>query len=476
MSAANYYQPHVYIDGQQLPESALLGDLTAIADLTITWGSPDWFDNIDPARLDITLLDPFGSLIATATSQLIEIRRDPDNALVFRGTIEESSSTYDRVTDTETGRSRDMWVHRIKAYDPLHQLQKDRRRGQTYNHRDLAPYRLHWGPCYMYERKNDLSARSPVPIEWQATFLDQYDDATPILVYPVPAYERQQVVSALTVLRNTARISNPLNRPVYFPDENRIRFIAATAPRTGLAPGYDPAYNIKLRSAHSEVQLLDGGEFEVDTVALTSTALEQVTRLELTMRTTRPTTFATTDPDRYMENVETSQVFDIVSDAPAQMTVQAETDHCGGFWYQEPDTSATIAAGMALGPRYGTAKLDPITYRFAKHDPAPAWALPFLNPAPPMNAARTRPLGYQFIRALTNWVTHATQFAVLGGVLSYTHRAGWQAQLTPAADGSTSNAGAGPTLGDITMYSTLGQGGDNSILADWLHLDTALYE
>lgn len=470
MSAANYYQPHIYIDGAKLIEAAPADGLAAVADFTITWGAKDWFSNVEPARLDLTLLDPYGELIALAKQQRIEVRRDPSNELVFLGSIDDVESAYGETTDPRTGERRTMWRHKIRAYDPLAALARDRRRGPEYLARDIAPYRLHWGPCYMTERKMDFERRSPVPVAWEPSLLDQYDGVTPILIFPVSAYERQQVVSLLTVLRNTARITDPFNRPYYFPSEEQIRFVKPGDPSSGLTNiEAGPGILMSTKVDDGRHVLLSGFDIAAADGVKASTALrEQVTRLELTTRATKPTTFVSTDTSRYMENVEESIAIDAVPRAGQQMTVQYESDFSAAFWYTAAEVRAGQSAFLAMHYIHGSASLGPLKYRFDKHAAAPPWALPLLSPAPPLHNGA--PIVYHLVNSLTNWIPNARPFSVLGGVLRYTHRYGWEIEMHPSPVGT---ADGRPTLGDIKTRNRIEWVWDRTTVADWQHLDFA---
>lgn len=482
MSAANYYQPHVYLDGKLLTESAPARGLAAVANFKIKWGSRDWWNNVDAAELEMTLLDPHGELLGLGAQQRIEIRRDPDDARVFVGSIDEIKSRYEQTTDPATGANRDMWVHKIKASDPLGDLQRDRRRGVEYNQRDIQPYRLHWGPCYMSERKEDISGRSSVPIEWEPTYLDQYDGAVPIAIFPVPAYERNQVVSLLTVLRNTARISHPLNRPLYFPSDNTIRLIAPTL--LDISQGTtnrrdETGWLFSLRPANTE-RALNGTEVMVpgDQLSITggiatgSALTEQVNRVEITIRATRPTSFVGSDPDRYMENVESS--FEVSTPrGTAQMTVQVDSDFSAGFMYEEPQASFRLRILQSLDPVFGAPTFEPLKYKFNKHKPAPAWAEPWLTPEVPLanvGGGTLRPIIYHLMKSLTNWVPDSRPFAVIGGTLTYSNKLGWEASVNQGPLGA---AKVGPTLGDIKETQQIVFANDETIIADWQRISTA---
>jgi len=473
MSAVNYYQPHVYLEGRRLTENAPAQGLAAVADLKVKWGSADWFENVDPAALDLTLLDPHGDLLGHATGQRIEIRRDPDDSIVFRGTVDNIKSTYGKTNDPRTGKPRDMWRHRIKALDPLAEMQRDRRRGPTYNSRDFVPYRMHWGPCYMGERKEDISTRSPVPIIWQSTYLDQFDGTTPIVIFPVPAFERSQVVSLLTVLRQTARVSNPMNRPFYFPSEHLIRFIAHPDDYShGYSNGLNGDGNIILtaRTADEEV-VLPGSALSIEGGIQAGTALrEQVTRVEVGQRMTGSAWMGGGTPEQdYLENTTRSFAKDVFPNE-TQMTVQVESEFSYG--YMNPDREFWMGYDIfvSLDGIYGAPSFEPLQYRFAKHEPAPEWALPWLTPEIP-STTLGEPIVYHLIESLTNWVPGTLPFSILGGQLHYTHKRGWEVTLNQVPRGLVDN---GPqTLGDITTAQTIGNVGDQALIADWQRLNKA---
>lgn len=469
MSAANYYQPHVWLGGRLLPESADITGTTALAELSITWGDSGWYENVEPAELTMQLIDPAGDLLGAAEGQSIRITRDPDGATVFVGTVDEVTSRYGRTTDPHTGKPRDMWIHQIRAYDPLGACARDRRRGPVYS-RDFDPRRMHWGPCYMEERKDALAARLPAPVAWESTRLDQYDGATPIMIWPVAAYENQQVVSLLTVLRQTARISHALNRPYYFPDRNEIRFMRpAKAHWPGLSnkPGQ---FVIELQ--HSET-LLPGSQLSMPEGITTETsARDLATAVELSMRTTRPTSFVSTDTDRYMENVENSFTASIVPRAGSQLTVKLETDFAYAFFGSGAELDTYTQVGSHMSPTYGAAQLTPLEYRFEKHVAAPSWAVPWLVPAPVMHPSFGLPTVYMLSESLTNWLPNTGPFSIPGGELSYTDKNGWKATLYPAAVASEELL-TPPTLGDIAQTATLLNVSDASLIADWLRLTAA---
>lgn len=467
MSTRNIYQPHVYIARHLLPEHAPVETTTAIADFSITWGSDSWYENVDPAVLKITLIDPRGDLLGSAEGQSIRITRDPDEATVFEGTIDEVASRLIQTTHPLTGVVRDVWQHVMKASDPLAALARDRRRGPVYTSRDFTPARMHWGPCYMNERKNSLTSRLPRPISWESTGLDQFDGAKPIMIFPVPGYENSQVVSVLTVLRNTGRISHPLNRPYYLPSTGRYALVRpGAASFDTLHPDqYTSPPAIRLASSHT---LIRGGDLSSDDGIASSTSARQlVTSVELLMRSTRPTSFVSTDTDRYMENVDVSHAYNFVPKAGNQLTAQLETDFSAAFFYSADEIRMSIQIWDHLSLTYGVAQLSPIKYQFDKHEPAPEWAVPWLTAEPPLGAFG-RTAVYQLTDSLTNWIPGARPFSIPGGTLTYSDRRGWIAEVTPVA--ISARTPGMPKLGDVTVTTTLANVTDHSLIADWQHV------
>ncbi|PII99307.1 hypothetical protein BMH30_15515, partial [Leucobacter sp. OLES1] len=358
--------------------------LAAIAKFDISWGANDWWSAVDPAELKMRLIDPRAELLAytAAEGRRIPItirRRDvmsaSGEATVFDGQIETITAKYGKLTDPQTGNRRDVWFIDIMARDQLGPLAADRRHGPKWPNREETQKRLHWGPGTMAERKLFLDIRTASPIAWQPTRLDQYDNASMLLVYPVAAYETQQNVSVLTVLQNTARISEVQNRVYYDPGANIIRFIAPPDGRR-----IEMLANGEQRLSDDDGLVLDGAQFSPKNgISAASTAREQVTRVELTRRAE---TRQKSDTPTYMTMTELSDERNFIPNAPSAMTVQMTTDHSWGYdyWPQWDINLYTTITGT-----YGRQTTGPIEWhpREDIETYLGGYGRRFLNPAPP---------------------------------------------------------------------------------------------
>lgn len=498
MSAQNIYQPHFYIDGQHLTETAPVGDLAAVADFKIAWGGKDWFENVEPSTLTCTLLDPYGDFAKTGPGSTIRITRDDTAAAevpVWDGTVDEITSTFGRTTDPRTGESRDMWTHRIKAFDPLGAMARDRRRGPTYPDSYVVSPNHHWGPCFQEQRTVQVSARSPVPIEWPPAWIDAAVNASGSnFLNPVPGYDFSQVVSLLTVLRNTGRAHGVFQRPYYRPDRQAVAFYGPPQLQAA-AIGFgqsEEGYQLEERPGGGEpIVLLSGSDFTTGgPLTASNSAVEAATQAELMTRWTKPVEGETT-AKRYYENVEESLNINAVSRAGSQLTIQVELDirtvYLEDSFRISPPIPATLKlrellTSNASGPlraAYGLPRLDPLVYKFDKHGSAPAWAVPFLTPAPVEHNPGNEyvlPLVFHQLHHLIESHTSMlapTFFAIVGGELSYSNKHGWQARLFPALTRTRIEVANGPypTLGDVTSDAEIQDCLDESFVADWQHID-----
>lgn len=458
------HRPRVYIDGQ-LVASGHSERLTTIANFTITWGANDWWTPVDPAELKMRLIDPFGELLDYTASDgrtlPIQILRkdvmDPTGeSTVFVGQIETIKAKYGTLTDPQTGNKRDVWFIDIMARDPLGQLAADRRHGPKWITREEQQKRLHWGPGTMGERKQFMDYRCPVPIAWEPTRLDQYDNASMLLVYPVAAYETQQNVSVLTVLQNTARISEVQNRVYYDPQANIIRFVAPADNRS-----VDLYENGEVRLSAGDGVMLEGTKFSPKNgITAASTAREQVTRVELTRRAE---TRQKSDTPTYMTMTELSDERNFIPNAPSAMTVQMTTDHSWGYDYW-PQWDINLFA--TITGIYGRQNTGPLEWhpREDMETYIGGYGRQFLNPAPPLDADG-RPQVFMFKNSLTNWAPGTGPFSIVGGELSY-GRQGWRAQLNPAPVPVTGPSGR-RILGDVTSTRRIGQLAAGYTVADY---------
>lgn len=458
-----YYKPHVYINGERLPEGRGATGLSPIASFRIKWGATDWYSNVEPAELTLSLIDPLGEFLDFTTEKNIPIRitRDDiydgvDSHTVFTGTVIAAESELGKIQRAD-GSIVQTWITTLTARDPLQHLADNRTHGPRYYPRP-GPGEgpdWHFGPCTMRERKNDLDARSPVGIDWEpVNALDWLDDEPIMVILPIPGYETQQNVSSLTVLRNTARISNPMNRPYYDPQRQLIDFIKP--PTAGATLRVN---NGNITSTSTDLgRTLDGHHFRpINGISASTEASEQVSHIELVQRACIPIGIQNNNPSRQTD--ESSTVRQAVA-APSRMTVSLDTDFGRGY-----DMSPTWDYTFALTAwgTYGKQTTGPLKWRLTDDliwPDAPEYAELFLNPFPPMSV--NSPITFSLVNSLTNWAPGTGSFSVVGGEISYTPE-GWDVTINPAAVYETDLTF---TLGMLTSTVQLGSLPENRIVAD----------
>lgn len=485
MSAENIYQPHVWIAGRMLSEASPAEDLAAVARLKINWGASDWFANVEPGTLTATIIDPYGDFLSTGQGAPIEVTRDPDDTPVFDGSIDEITSRYIKTTDPRNGETRHVWQHDVKASDPLGALARDRRRGPVYADPRATIKNMHWGNCYMIDRRNDLTSRSPVPIRWPATILDYTDEfkntSQFMLFPPIVGYLFSETVSALTVLRNTARAISAFARPYYDPSTREIRFVEAGRVMSMLQNAADtPMIYLEEKDEFifGKVELLYAGELQnLSGVETATGSREQVTRAEIT--TTMPQ--LERDESGRIKVAKTAMpvAAEGVPKAGSQLTVQVESDICFEFLQDEHSeglarwtTESELKGGATeiISRAFNQPKIAPLVYRFKKHQAAPDWAIPFLTPVPPRSPTETWTQRYRLIESLTNLIPGTSTFGIVGGAIEYAAKTGWTVTLNPAMCEPDTLS---PTLGEILSANPLNRVSDNSTVADWQHLQFA---
>lgn len=474
-SAPDPYRPHVYIGATRLTGGRGSRALSALIGLTIKWGAKDWYSNVEPAELSLRLLDRVGDYLDLADEEdsLIRIVRDdpvsgPRSVIVFRGRVESSTAEHTTIQNPNTGEPEDAWIVSLSAFDPLNQMAQDRKHGQRYG----APAPTdsgedwHFGPCRMKNRKSELNARRSATIDWEPTEFDQFDEASPIFIMPVPGYQTNQNVSALTVLRQTARISQPLNRPYYNPTADVIDFIAP--PLEAQPRRLD---NGQLTSSdENRTHILNGALVPaVGGIKVSSEAVEQVTRLELAQRSNIDITAGQT---RRRETDERSTPYNVVSKNAPQMTVSLTTDYGSG--YDVPPQWGVPIYSIISGT-YGMQTPGPLSWtvkRAAKRSPETVdrHARWFLTPFPPHRDDLDSPMVFQLMNSITNWAPGTGPFAIVGGVIEYTAE-GWSATLNPAAVPTTGSARPLTTLGDITSTTRLSAASPDRLVVDLHKLD-----
>lgn len=475
MTTPDPYQPHISIGGRSITEGRGSRDLAAVSNIKIKWGGDDWWSNVDAALLTVTLIDRRGEFLdgTEADGQPIRITRDDPargKVVIFDGTVETMTSELTTINNPKTGEPDDVWMVTITGKDPLARMADNRRHGPKY----AAPAPAdtgddwHWGPCKMRNRKQDLNRVRSAAIDWETSAFDQFDDAQVIVIMPVPGYGTNQNVSALTVLRQTARISHPFNRPYYDPNRRLIDFVRPPSEADAITFDHGKVTAPGLSAAKTE--LLDGGLFPArNGVSVSSDALEQVSRIELQQRSNIDITSGTT---RRRETDERATVFEPLNRTVPQLTVSLDTDYGSG--YDLPGNWGLIVFQL-LTYIYGRQSTGPLTWSLAqtlKRAPERAqqytdW---FLTPFPPMTPAGDRLMTFGMVNSLTNWAPRTGPFCIVGGSISYDRR-GWQAELNPAQIPRTGTTSDLTLMSEITSPATLSTLPTNRLLADWSKAD-----
>lgn len=471
MTTPDPYQPHVYIDHPSiapgpLSETKGLDHVAPIRSIEIVWGAPDWYTDIDPAILTLDLIDPRGDLIDIPAGTPIRITRDdpasgPDSVTVYRGTITAIDARYRPRTHPETRIEIDSWDVTLTATDPLGELAADRRHGQTYPARELSDKHMHWGPCTLPERETDLEARAPAPIFWP---IGNWPTAVGPVggYYPVACYEKQQNVSVLTVLRQTAKIHGIFARPSYYPDRNEIRF---DHPTLG-ARLYIHATTGELTENDFAVTVIPASRFALDDgVELSSGAVEQINTFGLELRYEKHNTTST--PTTLEMSAATHQ--HAFGDGP-QSTFQVTADLSEKFF----DTVSIPGYDSPLFEvTFGMYRLPVLSWRPDPTKDTTDLIAALLNPAPPL-AQLLDTNFYDFMQfypvgAITSWSPRAGGFAVVGGTLNYDAR-GWEATLNPASVFMAQSASGEFTLADLSSSKPIGDFPDHYRIADFTKL------
>ncbi len=461
MSATDYYQPHVWIDGVQLAEHRGIAGITPVADLSIKWGASDWWQTFDASRLTVTLLDPFGELLSIRRGAEIVVTVDPDGRTLFRGTMDASTAKF-RERTTPQGVRVPVWEVRIEAFDPLAKLAADRQHGPTYAGRNAQQNTLHWGRQRILERFESLTQRSPVPIAytystwWQST--DQHlIDSPNSYVYPCAPYTTQQNISVLQVLRRSARILHPLNRPYFDHEENTIRLLrpqvdqwATMSARVDLGD----THPIDIARTGGDVLTVNGADLEPASGAL-SLHLKPQDHLKFANLVQRREELVTPQSgsgfwgthydvvDAYGSTVTIS--------GDASASVELETDLSAGWAW--PD-DALGSLGTLMRATHQWREIPKIRYRVGKTETSHTALHDALFRAQPKvsSAYPERLLGFALVNTQLQWAASLPYFSVVGGELRYTAKSGWVVDANPAT--IATNPSTGTRLTDAGSHWT----------------------
>lgn len=310
------FKPYINIAGYELSNDPY-ESLAPLKEITIKWGTSSLWEDIEPSCATLTILDTLGywtDIVALGQQvKVYELTANTDIAL-FRGYIEEARTEYTPITNPKTGDKQDAWTIEIQAIDKLGVLQKDRAHG--INTPGYAGENFHWAQN-LRDRRLELEKRAACPINWSTLEYTPQD-----LAEWLAPYELNQNVSALTVLRNTARAADITARPYYDPLTDEIRFQNLKTPSTIGGRSWN-AVNESLRiTGNSSCLILDGNKIHpLEGYTLQLTALDNVTRIAVNARRLAE------NSENKLELIALTQIAGIDSGEGSQTTVQLESDY-----------------------------------------------------------------------------------------------------------------------------------------------------
>lgn len=475
MSASDYYQPHVSINGRQLNESRGLHGLSPVADIQIKWGGNDWWENIDPSRLSMTILDPHGELLSLERGVDVTVTIDPLARVLFRGTLDASRATLSHVQNAR-GEVVPVWSVEIEAFDPLAALAADRQHGPYYLARNAQINKLHWGRSLIFERHSDLQGRCDPRIIWRyPDWMKQLDDVLGVPDNPVAPYTTQQNVSVLTVLRQTARIENPLNRPFYDHERGEVRLVKPLAPVT------TPARNAEVATINGKISLnrysvstapateLDAAHIRADAGRLSLSLKPQDNLYRCAIKSRylmlRPADTAAGINGTYYEMAELEPPRSVSAQLGDGATAELETDLI--FTFNQGVPSA-LYDGLATLMRATHAFRLPPVFSVAIGKKALTGERTvferLFRAQPTYNLDTDIAEGFTLVNTPLQWAGTLPSFSVVGGELRYTARSGWMVTCNPATIPTQPTTGT--TLGNVTNALPISQAADRYTVAD----------
>lgn len=467
MSAHDYYQPHVYIDGRRLNELADIDGLTPIADLKIKWGANDWWSHVEPAEARLTLIDPRGELLNLAPGTSIMITADPDNRALFRGTMAASTARYRHITNSR-GTRYEVWEVEVIAHDPLAGLAANRSHGPTYAVRNGVQDLLHWGRQSIEERFAELDLRCAAPVAYTLPAWCQSIDtawlADTTQPAPMAPYTTQQNVSALTVLRQSARIFDWTARPYYDPILHQVRLISAPSLTSAIRRTIGFTDDFRPSIAHGSAFTLDAAELQPasGSIELALDPLEFVNHVALLKRreTLKPADLAA---GYWGSHYEIEEVYGETTGVGGEngTTIELTYDLGGTSW--TPASASQAAAAIMLNAKWGGFRaIPPLRYEPGKTQSTTVGHDRLFRAAPWPLANSQHPV-YGLVNTPLAWSATMPMFSIVGGELTYQARRGWIVDATPAPVWTQSATGS--TLG------TLAAGADPINITSWAELE-----
>lgn len=228
------HEPTLTIAGVALPASWDGSARVALDGITLDWGRESVYDQPDPTRATVTVIDPGGLWATGATLYGAKLTIARPLAVMFRGSIDSISLEPVVVTSPRGNRPARVWLVTITAIDPAAALAKAIPTGPgPYGAQD-ANWRFqnaiyganHWAQALATTRLTELGARAD-------GIVDGFAPTTAAGNWLIGTHPMADKMSLLDLARECYS-SVPLAHANYNAQTNRIE-LGALAPATGLS-------------------------------------------------------------------------------------------------------------------------------------------------------------------------------------------------------------------------------------------------
>ena len=240
------YAPTVTIKGVAIAGSWDGSSRVALDELTFTWGRTDLYEDPDPTKAVIELIDPSGLWATDPSLYGAALLVTRPLGTVFRGTIDAISLAPLVVYNPATDRQQQVWRVRLDAIDPTADLGKTVPVGMgpnatpnstAYNYSTIVNGPYEWQVAYAATRIDALSARALSIVNGISRF-------TGDAVHFIRLRKMAENLSFMDHIRECYNVV-PLSHPNYYPGDHKIGR-AGLAPSTGVAL-YQDGYTIRIR-------------------------------------------------------------------------------------------------------------------------------------------------------------------------------------------------------------------------------------
>ncbi|WP_166985214.1 hypothetical protein [Canibacter zhoujuaniae] len=482
----NRLKPIIAINDIDLDVNDLDGDILPVRELSIKWGANDWFEDYEPAILKLNLLETNGIWQDWAGTEkaniTVRVNPTPDSELyIFRGQVTQVEASPLKIT--RNNHQETVWEVQIEATDPLGAMARDRRRGYVYPLLGNGkPEGYHWAGGTNKDRRKALDERCPVPIMWQKMMLDENDDLRDTGVLAVgtcAGYEHTQTVSALTVLRNTARMIHLLARPAYDPVNHRVIFFRPSGSGRYSRNWKNYPAGEKTHVAGSDIRVLSGTAC-IGKPVLSLSPTNQVNRLEIEVRG-EGAELVERRPGAPREKVWRSASENYVLTAfgadknESQSTLQITTDYSLGWHFGEylEQLQGQGALRVLLRNLQGRRVPQPFTVKLKTNADVEKigadLAFRFLTPFIHLRTNGLTQQPYFINESLLNYRGVTDIFAICGGEIRFTNSSGWLVTPTPTATPQYLES-ANAYLRDLESSTAIKDIDNSETITDWERL------